>query len=135
MASHVIATVRETPTWVFGGGTASAIAEEILTERGAKVFRVGSKDGRLDLADVLKVLGGEGITRVMVEGGPTVAASLVKADLVDEAVLLRSDKMIGPDGIDPLTDMPFRVLTHSVNLAMCGSEQLGSDRIEYFERP
>lgn len=135
MASHVIATVRETPTWVFGSGSASAIAEEILADRGAKVFRVGSKDGRLDLAEVLKRLADEGITRVMVEGGPTVAASLVRADLVDEAVLLRSDKPIGADGIDPLADTPFRMLTHSVNLAMCGSEQLGPDRIEYFERP
>jgi diaminohydroxyphosphoribosylaminopyrimidine deaminase/5-amino-6-(5-phosphoribosylamino)uracil reductase len=131
----VIATVRETPTWVFGGSSASAIAEEILVERGAKVFRVASKDGRLDLAEVLTILAGEGITRLMVEGGPTVAASLIKADLVDEAVLIRSDKTIGPDGIDPLTDMPFRMLTHSVNLAMCGSEQVGTDRFEYFERP
>jgi diaminohydroxyphosphoribosylaminopyrimidine deaminase/5-amino-6-(5-phosphoribosylamino)uracil reductase len=135
MASHVIATVRETPTWVFGSGSASTIAEEILIDRGARVFRVGSKDGRLDLGDVLKRLAGEGITRVMVEGGPTVAASLVKADLVDAAVLLRSDKSIGPDGIDPLAGTPFRMLTHSVNLAMCGNEQLGTDRIEYFERP
>jgi diaminohydroxyphosphoribosylaminopyrimidine deaminase/5-amino-6-(5-phosphoribosylamino)uracil reductase len=135
LASHVIATVRETPTWVFGSASASPIAEEILTERGAKVFRVGSKDGRLDLTDVLKRLADEGITRVMVEGGPTIAASLVKADLVDEAVLLRSDKPIGADGIDPLADTPFRMLTHSVNLAMSGSEQLGPDRIEYFERP
>jgi diaminohydroxyphosphoribosylaminopyrimidine deaminase/5-amino-6-(5-phosphoribosylamino)uracil reductase len=135
LASHVVATVRETPTWVFGSGAASPIAEEILTERGAKVFRVDSKDGRLDLTEVLKRLADEGITRVMVEGGPTIAASLVKADLVDEAVLLRSDKPIGADGIDPLADTPFRMLTHSVNLAMCGSEQLGPDRIEYFERP
>jgi diaminohydroxyphosphoribosylaminopyrimidine deaminase/5-amino-6-(5-phosphoribosylamino)uracil reductase len=135
LASHVVATVRETPTWVFGGHTASPIAEEILTERGVKVFRVGTRDGRLDLAEVLKILGGEGITRVMVEGGPTVAASLVKNDLIDQAVLLRSDKPIGPDGIDPLADMPFRMLTHSVDLAMCGSEQVGPDRIEYFERP
>jgi diaminohydroxyphosphoribosylaminopyrimidine deaminase/5-amino-6-(5-phosphoribosylamino)uracil reductase len=135
MASHVIATVRETPTWVFGSGSASTIAEEILIDRGAKVFRVGSKDGRLDLGDVLKRLAGEGITRVMVEGGPTVAASLVKADLVDAAVLQRSDKSIGPDGIETLAGNPFRMLTHSVNLAMCGNEQLGTDRIEYFERP
>ena len=135
LASHVLATAAETPTWVFGSASASSIAEEILVERGAKIFRVGSKDGRLDLVDVLKVLGGEGITRLMVEGGPTVAACLVKADLVDEAVLLRSENSIGPDGIDPLTDMPFRALTHSVNLAMWGSEQFGPDRIEYFERP
>jgi diaminohydroxyphosphoribosylaminopyrimidine deaminase/5-amino-6-(5-phosphoribosylamino)uracil reductase len=135
LASHVIATVRETPTWVFCSGSASPVAEEILAERGAKVFRVGSKDGRLDFTDVLRRLADEGITRMMVEGGPTIAASLVKDDLVDEAVLLRSDKPIGLDGIDPLTDTPFRMLTHSVNLAMSGSEQLGSDRVEYFERP
>jgi diaminohydroxyphosphoribosylaminopyrimidine deaminase/5-amino-6-(5-phosphoribosylamino)uracil reductase len=135
LASHVIATVRETPTWVFGARDASAIAEEILVERGARVCRVGTKDGRLDLGEVLKVLGGEGITRLMVEGGPTVAASLVRADLVDEAVLIRSEKTIGPDGVDALTDMPFRMLTHSVNLAICGSEQVDGDRIEYFERP
>jgi diaminohydroxyphosphoribosylaminopyrimidine deaminase/5-amino-6-(5-phosphoribosylamino)uracil reductase len=135
LASHVIATVRETPTWVFGGASASSIAEEILIERGAKVFRVANKDGRLDLDEVLKVLAAEGITRTMVEGGPTVAAGLIKADLVDEVVLIRSDTKIGPDGVDPLTDMPFRMLTHSVNLAMCGSEQVGGERIEYFERP
>jgi diaminohydroxyphosphoribosylaminopyrimidine deaminase/5-amino-6-(5-phosphoribosylamino)uracil reductase len=135
LASHVIATVRETPTWVFGGASASSIAEEILIERGAKVFRVANKDGRLDLDEVLKVLAAEGITRTMVEGGPTVAAGLIKADLVDEVVLIRSDTKIGPDGVDPLTDMPFRMLTHSVNLAMCGSEQVGGDRFDFFERP
>jgi diaminohydroxyphosphoribosylaminopyrimidine deaminase/5-amino-6-(5-phosphoribosylamino)uracil reductase len=135
LASHVIATVNETPTWVFGSNAASAIAEEILTDRGAKVFRVTGKDGQLDLDEVLKTLAGQGLTRVMVEGGPTVAASFVNADLVDEAVLVRSDKAIGTEGIDALTDLPFRVLTHSVNLAICGSEQVGGDRIEYFERP
>jgi diaminohydroxyphosphoribosylaminopyrimidine deaminase/5-amino-6-(5-phosphoribosylamino)uracil reductase len=135
LASHVIATVSETPTWVFGSNAASAIAEEILTDRGAKVFRVAGKDGQLDLDEVLKTLAGQGLTRVMVEGGPTVAASFVNADLVDEAVLVRSDKAIGTEGIDALTDLPFRVLTHSVNLAICGSEQVGGDRIEYFERP
>jgi diaminohydroxyphosphoribosylaminopyrimidine deaminase/5-amino-6-(5-phosphoribosylamino)uracil reductase len=135
LASHVIATVRETPTWVFASNGASAIAEELLIERNAKVVRVDSRDGVLDLAAVLKILANEGITRVLAEGGPTVAASLVKADLVDEVVLLRSEKTIGPDGVDPLADMPFRMLTHSVNLASCGSEQLGSDRFEYFARP
>jgi diaminohydroxyphosphoribosylaminopyrimidine deaminase/5-amino-6-(5-phosphoribosylamino)uracil reductase len=135
LASHVIATVRETPTWVFAGKNASPIAEEILAERGAKVFRVEDKAGLLDLEDVLKTLAGEGITRVMVEGGPTIAANLVKADLVDEAVLLRSDKAIGAGGIDALTDLPLRVLTQSVNLALCGTEQLGADRAEFYERP
>lgn len=132
LATSVVATVRETPTWVFTSRKPSAIAEEILQQRGCKVFRVGDVDGRLDLDQVLKVLAGEGITRLMVEGGPTVAAGFVAADLVDEAVLLRGAKTIGADGIEPLEGMALGAL--SERLHSRGSEKLGSDTLETFER-
>jgi len=128
----VVATVRETPTWVFAARTTSAIAQEVLEQRGCKVFRVDDADGRLDLEQVLRTLAGEGITRLMVEGGPTVAASLVAADLVDEAVLLRGDKEIGTGGIGPLEGMELGVLTSRFH--MRGSETLGPDTLEHYER-
>jgi diaminohydroxyphosphoribosylaminopyrimidine deaminase/5-amino-6-(5-phosphoribosylamino)uracil reductase len=134
LASHVIATVRETPTWVFGSKTASEVSEEILVERGVRVFRVDGTDGALDIEAVLRTLAAEGVTRVMVEGGPAVAASLVKADLVDEAVLLRADKALGPGGLDALADLPLSALTQASHLSLRGSEQLGADRADYFER-
>ena len=40
----------------------------------------------LDIAAVLKLIAGRGITRLMVEGGPILAAALLTADLVDEAL-------------------------------------------------
>ena len=40
LATSVVATVRETPTWVFTSLKPSAIAEEILQQKGCKVFRV-----------------------------------------------------------------------------------------------
>ena len=43
-----------------------------------------------------------GITRLMVEGGPTLAAAFIAADLVDEAILFHSAKVVGADGIDAL---------------------------------
>src|SRR5262249_32641262 len=101
-------------------------------QRGAKVFRVGQVKGRLDLDDVLKALAGEGITRLMVEGGPTLAASFVEADLVDEAVILRGEKEIGADGIDALHGLPLDGLTG--RLQSLRSEQIGADRAEFFER-
>ena len=128
----VISTVRDTPTWVFTSHQASEIAEEILQEKGCKVFRVADKEGRLDLGEVLKVLAGEGITRLIVEGGPTVAASFVAADLVDEAVLLRGERAIGDTGIDPLEGMKLDDLT--VMLQSRGSEPLGPDTMETYER-
>ena len=133
LATSVAATVRETPTWVFTSHKPSAIAEEILQQKGCKVFRVDDSEGRLDLQQVLKTLAEQGITRLMVEGGPTVAASFVAADLVDEAVLLRGEKSIGGGGIDPLEGMPLDALTD--RLTSRGREKLGVDTIETYERP
>jgi len=132
LATSVIATLRETPTWVFGGRSASPLAEEILRDKGCKVFRADDADGKLDLDAVLKTLAAEGITRVMVEGGPTVAASFVAADLVDEAALIYSEKLIGDGGIAPLEGMALDAL--SGHLRAAGSERLGPDTLEYYER-
>jgi diaminohydroxyphosphoribosylaminopyrimidine deaminase/5-amino-6-(5-phosphoribosylamino)uracil reductase len=131
LSTSVIATVGETPTWVITSGNPSAIAEEILRQKGAQVFRVAERNGQLDLADVMKVLGEQGITRLMVEGGPKVAASLVAADLVDEAVLVRAEKSLG-SGIDALEGMPLEALTGKLKAR--GSERLGSDTLEAYER-
>jgi diaminohydroxyphosphoribosylaminopyrimidine deaminase/5-amino-6-(5-phosphoribosylamino)uracil reductase len=132
LATSVLATVRETPTWVVAGRKASPIAQDILEQRGCKVFRVDDDNDKLDLGGVLKLLAGEGITRLMVEGGPTVAASFVAADLVDEAALIHSDKLIGESGIAPLEGMALDALTSRLHAR--GSEALGTDMLELYER-
>jgi diaminohydroxyphosphoribosylaminopyrimidine deaminase/5-amino-6-(5-phosphoribosylamino)uracil reductase len=132
MSATVISTLRDTPTWVFCSHKASPIAEDILQQKGAKVFRVDETQGRLDLGEVLKILAEQGITRLLVEGGPTVAAALVAADLVDEAVLLRSPKTIGDDGIAPLEGMKLEALTGKMTSR--GSEPVGADTLETYER-
>ena len=66
------------------------------------MLRVGESSGRLDLAAVLKLIAARGMTRLMVEGGPTLAAALLAADLVDEAILFHSANVVGADGIDAL---------------------------------
>lgn len=132
MSVTVISTVRDTPTWVFCSHKASPMAEDILQQKGARVFRVDETQGRLDLDEVLKILGEQGITRLMVEGGPTIAAAFTAADLVDEAVLLRAPKAIGSDGIAALEGMKLDALTGKMKLL--GAEQVGVDTIETYER-
>jgi diaminohydroxyphosphoribosylaminopyrimidine deaminase/5-amino-6-(5-phosphoribosylamino)uracil reductase len=133
LATSIIGTARETPTWVFTTPNASPVAEDILKAKGVEVFRVDGKDGRLDLKAVLKALAGRGITRLMVEGGPTVAAAFIKADLVDEAALFRSPNPLG-EGIDVLEDLPLTALTKSPKLKPVASEVVGGDTLETFER-
>ena len=134
LATAIVGTARETPTWVFAASSASAMAEEILRAKGVEVVRVEARDGSLDLAAVLRKLAERGITRLMVEGGPTVAAAFVQADLVDEAALFRSPNPIGADGIDALEGLPLSALTQSPRLKPVASEAVDGDTLERWER-
>lgn len=132
LAMNVVSTARETPTWIFGSTNASAMAEQILRDKGVDVLRVKEKNGRLDLAQVLKILAERGITRLMVEGGPKVAASFVAADLIDEAMIFHSPNSVGADGINALEGLPLKALAR--HLHSLGTEAVGPDTVERFER-
>jgi diaminohydroxyphosphoribosylaminopyrimidine deaminase/5-amino-6-(5-phosphoribosylamino)uracil reductase len=134
LMSRLVETARETPVWVITGPHAKAAAENALLDRGVAVLRMDAAPGRLDLGKALALLGERGITRLMVEGGPAVAASFVAADLVDEAVLLRSPKPIGADGVPALDGAPLTALTQSSHLQSAGRETLGDDLVERYER-
>jgi diaminohydroxyphosphoribosylaminopyrimidine deaminase/5-amino-6-(5-phosphoribosylamino)uracil reductase len=127
-------SARQVPLWVMAGEGAPREREQALTAAGVVVLRVPGTRDRLDLVAVLKLLGGRGITRLMVEAGPIVAAAFLRADLVDEATLLRSPSAVGADGIDALDGLPLSALTQSPRLRSLGSEAVAADMVELFER-
>jgi diaminohydroxyphosphoribosylaminopyrimidine deaminase/5-amino-6-(5-phosphoribosylamino)uracil reductase len=120
--------------WIVAGEGAPTKRPEALQQLGAEVLREAASAGRLDLAAVLRDLAERGITRLMVEAGPILAAAFLAADLVDEAVLLRAPNSIGADGIDALEGRPLEALTRSPRLILTGSEAVGADTLERYER-
>jgi diaminohydroxyphosphoribosylaminopyrimidine deaminase/5-amino-6-(5-phosphoribosylamino)uracil reductase len=130
--SRLAETARETPVWVVAGPKGTPAAEEALSLRGVEVLRVGESVGPLDLAAVLALLADHGVTRLMVEGGPTLAEGLIAADLVDEAILFHSAKAVGTSGIDALPGAAKTTLTQ--RLRHVKSEPVGPDRQDFYER-
>ncbi len=61
-----------------------------------------SRDGRLDLHLSVAALADKGVTRLFCEGGPTLAASLLADDLVDEVLLLTGAARLGVPGLPAL---------------------------------
>jgi diaminohydroxyphosphoribosylaminopyrimidine deaminase/5-amino-6-(5-phosphoribosylamino)uracil reductase len=55
-------------------------------------------DGGLDLREALRRLSLRGLTRVFSEGGPGIGASLIRAGLADEVILLTAQKPLGRPG-------------------------------------
>jgi diaminohydroxyphosphoribosylaminopyrimidine deaminase/5-amino-6-(5-phosphoribosylamino)uracil reductase len=133
--SKLVASAGQVPLWVVTGPEASPEIEKALRGHGVEVLRAeGPAADTLDLEQVLRALADRGITRLMVEAGPILSSAFVAADLIDEAVLLRGPEAIGADGIDALEGMPLSALTEASNLEPVGSEAVGDDRFETFER-
>ena len=131
--SALVQTARETPVWLVAGTNAPPPAEEALRARGVEVLRAGAdSDGGLALAAVLKLLAARGLTRLMVEGGPALAAALLRSDLVDEAVLFHSAKAVGGEGLEALNAAAAATLAHRLRHVM--SEPVGPDRQDLYER-
>ena len=89
--------------WYLGPGLGSAF------ERYIDLPRLGG--GQVDWSPALKRLAGEGVNAVLVEGGPHVAGSLVRAGVVDEWLAFTAPATLGGvgraaldgEGIDQMT--------------------------------
>jgi GTP cyclohydrolase II len=102
---------------------------ERLRERGAHVYRVAHRAGRVDAEAALDLLGSLDLANVMVEGGAGVISSMLASRLVDYCVVTITPKLIGgvkavetlcqPEGMEPLS------------IAGCRYQPLDCDLIAY----
>ena len=97
-----------------------------LRERGAEVWRLPAVDGRVDLRALIVELGRRDFLSVMIEGGGQVAASVLRAGVVDQVQVFIAPKLIG-SGIDAVSDLNVTKVTEALRLADVGGERIGDD--------
>jgi diaminohydroxyphosphoribosylaminopyrimidine deaminase/5-amino-6-(5-phosphoribosylamino)uracil reductase len=110
------------------GGLESRSPRRLLLSTGA------APDGWEAVAAPDRIAGLEGVDHVLVEGGAETAAAFLRADLVDRLLLYRAPILIGAGkpalGDIGLTDL---AVAHG-RWAVSDARQLGSDRLEVYER-
>ena len=132
-ASHaLIAGAGEHPTWIVStqelGGDGRHAA---WCEAGAEVIEVAADaNGRPSLAAALEVLAARGLTRVLVEGGGRLAASLLGASLVDEIAWFRAPGVIGGDGVPALAALGVERADDMPRFRRVSSATLGEDVLD-----
>jgi diaminohydroxyphosphoribosylaminopyrimidine deaminase / 5-amino-6-(5-phosphoribosylamino)uracil reductase len=132
LGSRLVRSAHETAVWALAGTQAPQQAESDLLTRGVEVLRSPESTDPLDLHDALGFLAAKGVTRLMLEGGPTLARAFIDADLVDEAVLFHAPKAIGDDGVEALAADTMAMLTR--RLKRTASEAVGEDRQDIYVR-
>jgi diaminohydroxyphosphoribosylaminopyrimidine deaminase/5-amino-6-(5-phosphoribosylamino)uracil reductase len=130
LGSRLVKSAREVPLWLIACDDAPAAAEAKLKEAGAEVLRVSAGTGsKLDLVAAFEALGARGLTRLLIEGGPILSAALIQADLVDEAVVVQSPKVLGQGNLAAIDGLPLAALLENPKLRVIERRAVGPDRL------
>jgi diaminohydroxyphosphoribosylaminopyrimidine deaminase/5-amino-6-(5-phosphoribosylamino)uracil reductase len=123
------------PVWILCAEGETGGNAELLHDQGAEIVSISVDDhGLLDVRDAMETLADRGITRVLVEGGPSVARALLDADLVDEAVIYQGPEPAGTDGLTPFAGDGLDRLTGSGHFTVIASRPFGPDRMTWWRR-
>lgn len=135
LTARLVATAQNTPTWIVCREDADRRRADALRNLGVEILELApDADGYPSPDSILQVLGERGLTRVLIEGGATLAATFVRAGLVDGIAWLRSGDMIGDDGIAAIGGFGVDTLSAMAGFRRVAVRQLGADLLEILER-
>ena len=103
-------------------------AERRLLDSGAEVLVCGSRDGRVDMADLFARLGAMGIDSVLVEGGGALNWSIYSGGLADELYLFVAPMIMGGASAPTAVDgAGFESPSLAAGFEFIGAERIGTD--------
>lgn len=133
--SRLVKSASEQAVWIFCGSEPDAPIVAMLERAGARVFPVSEVAGELWLPAVMETLVAEGITRLLVEGGPLTWGAFSRAGLIDEVVTFQAR---GPAGRSPSEPPALQVVGQFIStdgLELCDHRTLSNDDMMVFRRP
>lgn len=125
--AQLVRTAREYPTCIItceSGGE----AYQALADAGCQLVTVPEVDGHVDLVCACKVLGKQGISSVIVEGGPQLLGAFFDAQLVDHVQAYLAPKIFGgATAPGPIAGNGIATPAEALTLTNVTSTPLGPD--------
>jgi len=137
LTSKLAASAARVPTWLVTCVDPDPLRAEAFAGCGVQLIPVPPDGAGLPApALAAKALAARGITRVLVEGGATLAASLLRARLVDRVEWFRAARVIGGDGIAAVAGFGVDRLAEAADFERVAVRRAGADVAEsYVRRP
>jgi diaminohydroxyphosphoribosylaminopyrimidine deaminase/5-amino-6-(5-phosphoribosylamino)uracil reductase len=95
---------------------------------------IGDQDGHPNPPYVLAALAELGITRLLIEGGATVAAAFLQANLVDRIHWFRAPGVIGGDGLASIAEIGLDRAEHMRRFERTAHFAAGADTVEIYRK-
>jgi len=119
---------------VVGADTLILTAAEPVVIGSARVERIDSEDGRPTARAALAAMGRAGARSLMIEGGGRVAASFLRAGLVDRIEWFRAPILLGGEGRPCIAALALAKLSDAPKFRRVSAEPVGDDLWERYER-
>ena len=121
-------SLDQAPVWIFAALDAPMSKSQQLEQKGVRVFRVSkNQHGRVSPEESLETLAEEGITRLLIEGGPAVSESFWNTGMVDEVYLYQGTQPAGSTGLSALGNKSIDDIVQSENYNRMEQLNLGAD--------
>ena len=117
-----------------GGDSLILTVAEPAAVGGAVVERVEAEEGRPSAAACLSALKRRGVGSVLIEGGGQVAASFLRAGLVDRLEWFRAPILLGGEGRPCVAALALARLSEAPRFRRLAVEPCGDDLWERYER-
>jgi diaminohydroxyphosphoribosylaminopyrimidine deaminase/5-amino-6-(5-phosphoribosylamino)uracil reductase len=121
--SQLVRTIPKAPLWLVHAPDAAPSRQAALAEAGAKLLP--SPAG--DTTAALRALAQAGLTSILCEGGATLAAALLKADLVDEIAWFHAPAVLGADGLAAVQTLGITALGAMPRFTLSSHKNFGDD--------
>ena len=124
----------ETPVWMLHGAQAPAAAQAAWAATGARLIAVGQTAQGLDPAAMLQALGAQGLTWLLCEGGGLLAASLLRAGLVDELAVFAAGRLLGAEARPGVGPLGLERLAEAPGFTLAELRPVGDDVLQIWRR-
>lgn len=128
LEGRLVRGAEEVPVWAVCAPGADPRRREALEARGVRALEAD------DLAGALSSLRAAGLRSLFCEGGPRIAAALLRDDLADRLTLVYAPLFLGTEGADPFRDLPSPALTEAHRWRHLRTEALGADTLICLDR-
>jgi diaminohydroxyphosphoribosylaminopyrimidine deaminase/5-amino-6-(5-phosphoribosylamino)uracil reductase len=134
LMSRLVRSAQAHPLWLLHRNGADPMRKKALLEAGVKLFELPVSPAGVNLTAAAQVLAKAGLTRVLAEGGGTLAAGLLREKLVDRLAWFHAPGIIGGDGWPAAQGFGVTTLATMPRFVPVSQERWGDDYLTTYRK-
>ena len=129
LRSKLLQTAKDDPVWIFYEDAKQSDLDK-FNDHDARIFQCNLND----LESILNIISENNVTRLLIEGGPTIHTAFLKENLWDEFYIFQSPKILGGKAVPVLQDLKIKTMQDCYRLQNSHITKLGDDNLIHYKK-